>query len=64
MTDRERAIETCKNLMGTIKSLSGRKEYSHLLHDMFDKPQPKSSKLKYMLKKIIQEHNITKEELK
>ena len=32
--------------MGTIKSLSNRKEYSHLLHDMFDKPQPKSSKLK------------------
>tara|TARA_Y100001938_G_C7924516_1_gene346196 strand:+ start:335 stop:529 length:195 start_codon:yes stop_codon:yes gene_type:complete len=64
MTDRERAIETCKNLMGTIQTMSNRKEYSHLLHDMFDKPQPKSSKLKYMLRKIIKENNITKEELK
>ena len=53
MTDRERAIETCKNLMGTIKTMSNRKEHSHLLHDMFDKPKPKSSKLKYMLRKII-----------
>ena len=63
MSDRERAISTCKNLIGTINKLSGRKEVSHIHHDMFDKPQPKTSSLTKMLNKIMKEYNIKKEEL-
>tara|TARA_R110001632_G_scaffold3470_1_gene15529 strand:- start:2085 stop:2270 length:186 start_codon:yes stop_codon:yes gene_type:complete len=59
---KEKAIEICKNLQRTIKTITTDKDGRHA-NKTFDKPKTSRARLMTQRLALIKKYNITKEEL-